>query len=61
MCDLLKMLWREEEAQDLAEFALLLMLVSLVTVVALHSVGATNNRMFLQAVYAFFKPRLVGA
>lgn len=61
MYELLKVLWQEEDAQDVAEFALLLMLVSLVTVVALHSVGATNDRMFLQTVYAFFKPQLVGA
>ena len=60
MCELLKRLWKEEDAQDLAEYALLLMLVSFATVVVLHSLVATSDRVFLRAVYAFVKPRLVG-
>lgn len=57
MYELLKWLWQEEDAQDLAEYALLLMLVSLTAVVALHSLAATTDRMFLRTVYAFFKHR----
>jgi Flp pilus assembly pilin Flp len=54
MFDLFKRLWQEEDAQDLAEYALLLMLVSLTAVVALHSLGATTSKMFFRVVYAFF-------
>ncbi|MGA8185141.1 MAG: hypothetical protein WB819_16040 [Terriglobia bacterium] len=60
MYELLKRIWHEEEAQDLAEYALLMMLVSLVTIVAFHSLAATSHRMFLRAVFAFVKPRLIG-
>ena len=59
MCELLKRIWQEEDAQDLAEYALLLMLVSLTSVVALYALGATTDRMFLRAVYAFFKPHTI--
>jgi Flp pilus assembly pilin Flp len=55
MFDLFKRLWQEEDAQDLAEYALLLMLVSLTAVVAIHSLAATTDRMFFRAVYALFK------
>jgi Flp pilus assembly pilin Flp len=61
MCELLKRLWHEEEAQDVAEYALLLMMVSMATVFALHSLAATNNQMLLRALHAFVKPLLVGA
>jgi len=60
MCELLKRLWHEEDAQDLAEYALLMMLVSLATVVVFHSLVATSNRMVLRTVFAFVKPRLIG-
>jgi Flp pilus assembly pilin Flp len=55
MFELLNRLWQEEDAQDLAEYALLLMLVSLTAVVALHSLAATTDRMFFRTVYALFK------
>ena len=55
MLELLKWLWQEEDAQDLAEYALLLMLVSLTAVVALNALAATTDRMFLRVVHAFFK------
>lgn len=60
MCELLKRLWHQEDAQDLAEYALLMMLVSLVTVVVFHSLVVTSNRMVLRTVFAFFKPLLIG-
>jgi len=60
MCELLKRLWHEEEAQDLAEYALLMMLISFVTIVAVHSLAVTSNRILLRTVFAFFKPRLIG-
>jgi Flp pilus assembly pilin Flp len=55
MYELLNWLWQDEDAQDLAEYGLLMMLVSLTAVVALQSLAATTDRMFLRAVYAFFK------
>lgn len=61
MCELLKRLWREDEAQDLAEYALLMMLISFVAIVAVHSLAATSNRIILRTVFAFVKPVLVGA
>ena len=60
MLELLKRIWHEEDAQDLAEYALLLMLVSLATIVVIHSLAATSNRMILRTVFAFVKPRLIG-
>ena len=55
MFEALKRLWQEEDAQDLAEYALLMMLVSLTAVVALHSLAATTDRMFYRAVHALLK------
>ena len=55
MYDVLKWFWEEEDAQDLAEYALLMMLVSLTAIVALHTLAATTDRMFFRAAYALFK------
>lgn len=57
MFDELTRLWQEEDAQDLAEYALLLMLVSLAAVVALHSLAATTDRIFYRAVHVLVKHR----
>ena len=59
MYDLFKRLWREEEAQDLAEYALLLMLVSLTAVAALNSLAASTDRIFLRTAIALLKHRSV--
>lgn len=46
MAELLDRLWREEEGQDLTEYALLLVLISLVVVVAVGRLGSTVNSIF---------------
>ena len=55
MFEELKRLWYEDDAQDLAEYALLMMLVSLTAVVALHSLGTTTDRIFYRAVHVFLR------
>ncbi len=55
MFEELKRLWHEDDAQDLAEYALLMMLVSLTAVVALHSLAATTDRFFYRAVHVLLK------
>jgi len=42
-------LWREEEGQDLTEYALLLVLLSLAAIASLSSLAAAINGVFSQA------------
>ncbi len=42
-------LWKEEEGQDLTEYALLLVLISLVAITAMSSVGVAVNSVFSNA------------
>ena len=49
MKNLLKRLWKEEEGQDLAEYALLLVLLALAAVGALGAVAAAINAAFSKA------------
>ncbi len=42
-------LWKEEEGQDLTEYALLLVLISLVAITAMSSVGVAVNKVFSNA------------
>lgn len=42
-------LWKEEEGQDLTEYALLLVLISLVAIVAMSAVGTAVNKVFSNA------------
>ncbi len=42
-------LWKEEEGQDLTEYALLLVLISLVAITAMSSVGVAINSVFSNA------------
>jgi len=44
--ELLKRLWREEEGQDLTEYALLLVLIALVAAVAVAKYGSVLNSIF---------------
>ena len=55
MFEELKRLWQQEDAQDLAEYALLMMLVSLTAVVALHSLAATTDRLLYRGVHVLLK------
>jgi Flp pilus assembly pilin Flp len=55
MFQLLKRIWQEDEAQNLAEYALLLTMGSLTMVVTLTWLAATTDHAFFHAVYAFIK------
>ncbi len=42
-------LWREEEAQDLTEYGLLLVLISLVAVASMTTLGSAVSNAFVNA------------
>jgi pilus assembly protein Flp/PilA len=50
MKNLMIRLWKEEEGQDLTEYALLLVLLSLAAVASLSSLATAINGVFSQAV-----------
>jgi pilus assembly protein Flp/PilA len=43
-------LWRDEEGQDLTEYALLVVLISLVAIAAIGKLGNAVNSIFTNAV-----------
>jgi pilus assembly protein Flp/PilA len=45
----LRRLWKEEEGQDLTEYALLMVLISLVAVASMKTVGTTISNVFSNA------------
>ena len=49
MKNFLMRLWREEEGQDLTEYALLLVLISLVAVVSMSTLGEAVSNAFSNA------------
>ncbi|HXW14313.1 MAG TPA: Flp family type IVb pilin [Terriglobia bacterium] len=49
MKNLLKRLWREEEAQDLVEYGLLLVLIALTAFAALAPMGSGVSKVFSAA------------
>jgi pilus assembly protein Flp/PilA len=49
MKNLFLRLWKEEEGQDLTEYALLLVLISLVAVVSMKTVGSAVSDVFVNA------------
>jgi len=49
MRKLIRRLWKEEEGQDLTEYALLLVLISLVAVVSMQTVGNAVSDVFVNA------------
>ena len=49
MKNLLKQLWQEEEGQDLTEYALLLVLVSLAAIGSLGALATAINGVFSRA------------
>jgi pilus assembly protein Flp/PilA len=49
MKNLLLRLWREEEGQDLVEYALLLVLIALVAIAAVTTVGQAVSNVFSNA------------
>jgi pilus assembly protein Flp/PilA len=46
MRDYLLRLWKEEEGQDLTEYALLLVLIALAAIVVMSSLGSAVNAVF---------------
>jgi len=46
VCHLLKRLWEEEEAQDLVEYGLLLVLISLGAITAMGTPATANSEAF---------------
>ena len=49
MTELLKRLWQEEEGQDLTEYALLLVLISLVAITSMKALGTAVSKVFSNA------------
>jgi pilus assembly protein Flp/PilA len=49
MRKVIRRLWKEEEGQDLTEYALLLVLISLVAVVSMQTVGNAVSDVFVNA------------
>jgi pilus assembly protein Flp/PilA len=45
----LRRLWKEEEGQDLTEYALLMVLISLVAIASMETVGRTISNVFSNA------------
>lgn len=44
-----KRLWKEQEGQDLTEYGLLMVLVSLVAIASLQTIGQTISNVFSNA------------
>ena len=53
MKNLLMRLWKEEEGQDLTEYALLIVLISLVATAAMGTLGSAVSDVFSNAVANF--------
>jgi len=53
MKNFLMRLWKEEEGQDLTEYALLVVLISLVAVLAMKALGQGISDVFSNAVLNF--------
>jgi Flp pilus assembly pilin Flp len=49
MADFLKKLWRDDGGQDLMEYALILVLISLVALAILQVIGATVHNIYSTA------------
>ncbi len=49
MKELMLRLWREESGQDLTEYALLLVLISLVATASIRTVGTAVSAVFVNA------------
>ena len=45
----LKRLWKEEEGEDLTEYALLMVLIALVAIAAMKTLGTTVSNVFSNA------------
>ena len=55
MIELLERLWQEEAGQDLTEYALLLVLVSLTATAGMHTFADSISRLFHRTSYVVMK------
>jgi pilus assembly protein Flp/PilA len=46
---IVKRLWKEEEGQDLTEYALLMVLIALVAIVSMQTIGQAISNVFSNA------------
>jgi Flp pilus assembly pilin Flp len=46
LMDILKKLWREEEAQDIAEYAVMLAVIMVLVVGTIRLIGSNSNNVF---------------
>ena len=46
---IVKRLWKEEEGQDLTEYALLMVLIALVAIASMKTLGTTVSNVFSNA------------
>jgi pilus assembly protein Flp/PilA len=46
---IVKRLWRDEEGQDLTEYALLMVLIALVAIASMQTIGTTISNVFSNA------------
>jgi pilus assembly protein Flp/PilA len=49
MTSILKRLWKEDQGQDLTEYALLIVLVALVAIASMTSLGSSISDVFVNA------------
>ncbi len=56
MKNLLVRLWKEDEGQDLTEYALLVVLIALVAITAVTSVGTAVSNVFTNAASNLTQP-----
>ena len=55
MIELFGRLWQEEEGQDLTEYALLLVMISLTATAGMHTFADSIYRLFRYATYVVMK------
>jgi Flp pilus assembly pilin Flp len=48
MTDLAKLLWRNEEGQDIAEYAVMLAVILVIVIGTVRLIGGTANNVFSQ-------------
>ena len=55
MIELFERLWQEEEGQDLTEYALLLVMISLTATAGMHTFAESISRLFRHTSYVVMK------
>ncbi|MGA2457272.1 MAG: hypothetical protein ABSF85_06875 [Terriglobales bacterium] len=52
MTDLAKLLWRDEEGQDIAEYAVMLAVILVIVIGTVRLIGSNANNVFSQVASA---------